>query len=77
MAGERDDSSEREPKDEGPESGRRVRGKPGTERAKEGARESDRSGATTRRASTPPDPEEQTDSTGTEKKLNEPFRKGS
>lgn len=77
MAEERQDLDERGPEGEGPESGRRVRGKPGTETAKESARERDRSGARKRRASTPPDRDEQTDSSGTEKKLEEPFRQGS
>ena len=60
------------PAGEGPESGRRVRGKPGTELAKEQAREEDRSGADHRRASTPPDRSEQTDFSGVEKKLERP-----
>lgn len=65
---------ERGPEGEGPESGRRVRGKPGTEEAKRVARERDRSHAHTRRASTPPDPDEQTDFSGVEEKLEDPER---
>lgn len=76
MTEDRADQNNRGPECEGPESGRRVRGKPGTEQAKEVAREEDRSGAGKRRASTPPGPKEQTDSGGVEEKLEEPFRKG-
>ena len=56
---------------EGPET-RRIRGKPGTETAKVRERERDRTGADTRRASTAPDPDAQTDSSGLEKKLEHP-----
>ena len=66
------EAPERGPEGEGPESGRRVRGKPGTEEAKRIERERDRSHAHSRRASTPADPEEQTDFSGLEKKLEEP-----
>lgn len=67
------ETSERGPAGTGPEK-RRVRGKPGTEAAKEVAREEQRSGADTRRASTPADPDEQTDHHGVEEESEEPFR---
>lgn len=66
------EAGERGPEGEGPESGRRIRGKPGTEEAKRVERERDRSEAHTRRASTPPDPDEQTDFSGVEEKLEKP-----
>lgn len=77
MTEDRTELDERGPGGESPESGRRVRGKPGTEEAKRSARKQDRSGADSRRASTPPDPDEQTDASGTQKKLEEPFREDS
>lgn len=68
-----DKDPEREPRGKGPESGRRIRGKPGTEQAKRAERDRDRTGADTRRASTGPDPDEQTDFSGVEKKLEGPL----
>lgn len=66
--------NERQPEGEGPEGGRRVRGKPGTEAAKVVERERDRKGASQGRGSTPADPDRQTDFSGVEKELEEPFR---
>ena len=66
----------RDEEGQGPEHDRRVRGKPGTEAAKEMAREKQRLDRGGKRSDMSPDPEGQTDESGTEKKLNEPFREG-
>lgn len=73
---DRGNDPERGPKGKGPESGRRVRGKPGTEQAKRAARERDRAGASTDRKSTSADPAEQTNYTGLAKKLESPVNDG-
>lgn len=62
-----------EQRQEAPESERRVRGRPGTDLARKRARESDARGAVTDGPGTGPDPEEQSDFSGVEKKLDEPF----
>lgn len=64
-----------EDRQEAQESERQVRGKPGTERARKVAREQDAAPAETDGPSTGPDRSEQTDSSGVEKKLDEPFEK--
>ena len=66
----------RDEEGQGPEHDRRVRGKPGTEAAKEMAREEQRLDRGGDRSDTSPDPAEQTDESGIERKLKEPFREG-
>lgn len=73
---ERGKDPERGPEGEGPESGRRVRGNPGTEQAKRAARERDRTGASTSRKSTSADPGEQANYSGLAEKLKSPVNDG-